>query len=309
MADVTETSLSVPFGVSGGGAAQVIVESHRGSTSQFRVFPADPAMIVRTSHGGGISKAGGRVLVVQREPTVLSGAKTISTEHPITRLTGLDKSDGAFFDKQGNEINPNFTFNSSTKQLEVDIEVLGFILISYESDYQLYDYVPKVTSLPGGGASTQLDTIYAFLKGSVGSLKINPITLERNYQEVITMYSEIVIQEDGPHEKPANFPTDGIYPPPFNDPANDLPTDNFYIQKRTHLVYYADFDRLHERKMHTELNPPDGNAFMVGGKASGNLFFPEMKLTVNFPEDATANITSAINNTIVDLQNRFGATL
>ena len=330
MASSIVTSLNIPFDLAGAGSDQVIIEDHgtiSGGRSlllsetigvtgnvfgQVRFYPADNDLKVATSYDGILQKAAGfeRSNVILEEPVTLSGASSVSTAYPVFSLQGVNQQGtGAFFDKEGNEVTPIFSYNSDTKQIDINIEVYGFVLVSYTSKYHLYDYIPKVLTNGRGGSYQELDILYGFLNGNVSSFKINPVEFERNYQEVITMYSEIVIRKDGAHEKPANYPTDGIYPPPFDAPAGDLPTTGYYIQKRVHIVYYTDLGRLHERRLHQEINPPDGNSFMVGGHAVGNLFYPLMSLSVSYPSDASNRIIQSINSKIVDLQNDHGAVI
>lgn len=94
-------------------------------------------------------------------------------------------------------------------------------------------YTPTLPTLPDAIAiEAQQGAGFAVTSGTEstsGSSLVNEV-----WKEVITVYSSILVMEDGAHEKPSGWPTSGAYP-------SGTPLDinnSFYEQKRVHLVVY-----------------------------------------------------------------------
>jgi hypothetical protein len=94
----------------------------------------------------------------------------------------------------------------------------------------------------------------------------SPATVPGNMTEVIQVYSNILLTEDGAHEMPQNWPTDGeyIYLAPPQDPGFEIDVDEaVYIQRRVHATFFLQNDRLIEQYYLIQIEKPYTGLFGI----------------------------------------------
>lgn len=204
--------------------------------AHFIVYPASKNVKILTDYGT-VKGLRTEIHKIKKEQISFSG-KEASASFVIDQI---DKFTGYFFDDKGQVISPDF--NLSDGILKSNLECYGTGFLSYQTAGTVYQYSAKVQKkdVPGGGLETEitLGTIFAFdplKKGIAATYDIPQNSVDAiNPTDFCTIYTEMLLQEEGAFEKPPNFPTDILFPSGISGDGIII-GDPYLIQKRIHAV-------------------------------------------------------------------------
>lgn len=129
-------------------------------------------------------------------------------------------------------------------------KIHGACIVTYESTYAKYKYEPDPISLkdynPIGETKEELfgGMIFVvlergrFIHGNAFEVKVEP---PPKPVEFLRVYSKIVLDIDGPHEAPTNWPDQiTIEPYTFKENKKELDPENSFTDERVHLIITID---------------------------------------------------------------------
>ena len=155
-----------------------------------------------------------------------SGSTTANVKRPrpsaVNASTVLSSSNEPFvpnkiaFDKDGNEVFPTVHYDYEHDQLVSDVAFYGAVRVTYQATYQVIYYLPdsQYTQLADGSiaVSTAWGTIFVFYDGSSTKLEVScNVADAKDRVEYYRVVVTTVLDEDGSHEAPPDWPTSGDY--------------------------------------------------------------------------------------------------
>lgn len=297
------------------------------------LYPAVNADL-RTSNGGTVRYAptgSTKTRTISNEYIEFSGSKRAKTRYPAGSAssgsltfgvfdsggTVLSGSGGAgfkvtkiwdeFYDKEGKTVVPTFTYDFDTGEVVSSVECYGAIKVDYQTSYRVIHYTPSSSFDYKTGFTMEMDTIVAFYKGSMASLKMGVEFVQgteaTNLEEVIKVYSEIVVDEEGAWEVPDDFP-DATTTKYNNHSGYPGPSRAAYLtnQRIVHTVY-ADVQRgrLYERRFPESLEQPFAPALK-----KGHWFKPTYEVSTSTPSEASSDLQLDIQKRAGELKTEYG---
>jgi hypothetical protein len=211
-----------------------------GVGTRLRLYPPVPALLRATC--GTISDLGIIRDEYVSEIISFSGSKTSQLKRvPFGSVTF--ESIEISFDSEGNDVGPVIHYDSENQQAVSDIIFYGGIKATYMCQYKLLKYMPSIENIPvgGGNYATNISsgTVYAFYNKQMTSHQISFNTSDEPvYVECYRLYDKIVLDENGSHEAPDNWPDSGSYqasPNSYVDPTNS------FTEERTHEIGYISY--------------------------------------------------------------------
>ncbi len=246
---VSQASLAVNYGDPN---ARVVIVTEAGirfdGKIPIRVYPANPDYIFATptQFANPLLGDGNRDDFVEHEILTFEKTTETQTELPGATTLAVTQDSGFTIDKDGAPIT-GVTYALAdvygTVRTEKDnqrILVTSTVEASYNVSYSRYLYTPPVEII--NGVETKiLGQVVAVKDGAIGKLSFKGnILVDDNYVEAYRVQSEIVADEDGPWEKPPNFPEDNVYPNLQTSEGPD--TESYHIDRRIHEVGYVNRD-------------------------------------------------------------------
>ncbi len=225
-------------------ASELILEYHVGPHQQgrgipLRLYPAVPAILRATR--GTLESGETRVEDVD-EIVKFTGSATARLKRPAAyQIAFYDLS--VAYSLTGEVILPVLHYDADQDEIVADQPFYGGIRVTYRSNYNVLYYNPTVTYTyyaDGSiGSYTQYGTAYAFYQNKAAIMDVDvTIQNKERYQEYYRIVSTIVLDADGAHEMPPNWPTDGAYP--YFSSDYDLDPDNSLTEDRIHEVGFVD---------------------------------------------------------------------
>lgn len=265
-------------------------------TRRLRLYPAVNALL-RTNIGQ-VAKNGVSVENFPRTVLTFSGGNSASAQRPIQDLISTTTF-GALFDRDGNEINPNFTVENGSLKADLD-SVYGSVEIAYNTTYLNIDYTGEDTS-GGQGLSFDIGTVMAFFNGSVATLTLSPSDFQEDEgTELYRVVSEAVVQESTLYELPVGWT--GQPGSPTHQPGG-LPDPNEAsqtIQRAHEIGFITSLNSIFTR---TQFIPVE-----IPGKGSGfyNRVFELIVATVGQGGLTEEQLNSALGQAAIEsAQERF----
>lgn len=120
------------------------------------------------------------------------------------------------FDKEGHDVYPIVHYDYDNDQLVSNIAFYGAIRVTYQATYQVIYYLPdsQYTQLADGSlaVSTEWGTVFVFYNGSSAKMEVScNVADTKDRVEYYRVVVTTVLDQDGSHEAPPNWPTSGDY--------------------------------------------------------------------------------------------------
>lgn len=235
---------------------------------------------------------------ISSEKISLDGSGVIKTKYPPQRLI---QHIGIFFDSKNNQKNIA-PFISGTG-LACEKGVFGDLTIEYETWAIQYDYFSKISGDLLTGFKEEIGLVMAVKDKANAVYQIQPPSLSiAQKQEVLTVYFEKAVNEDGEYELPPNIKSN---PPVANYPSHPgisstalMKTWNFVTEKviAEKVLFDGSFFST-EAGIINNLKP-----FDFGSANKDRVYLVEKKIPSGFTDSQIAEI----NKAEVELKKKWG---
>lgn len=277
----------------------VAAESHFGWSgvyARLNVLPAALNPHVFTNLGRVEKK--GNVRHKVSEKISLDGSGVIKTKYPPLKLI---QQIGIFYDSKNNPKNC-YPFISGSG-LICEKGIYGDLTVEYETWAVQYDYFPEITGDLLTGFKEEIGLVMAVKDKNSAVFEVPPPSLSTaQKQEVLTVYFEKAVCEDGEFELPPNIkanPPNSIYPShPYISLAALMKTWNFVTEKviAEKVLFDGTFFST-EAGIINNLKP-----FDFGSANKDRVYHIEKKIPSGFTDSQIAEI----NKAEVELKKKWG---